>query len=179
MLKKTVLNLSIAAALLAASGTILGAATPVNIAVAANVSKACSFSAAAAGLNFGDYDPIGVNATADKTGTAQVSVTCAKGAATVTIGLDYGTHISGTTQRQMAGPGADLLSYNVFQPASNAAGAACPGTIPWTTTGTGLLSLEDAPSKATRVYNVCGTIPMGQDVTTGAYTDTIIATLNF
>jgi spore coat protein U-like protein len=131
-------------------------------------------------LAFGDYDPIGVNATADKTGTASVTVSCAKGASTLSIGMSYGAHVSGTTQRQMVGPVAtDLLSYNLFQPSSTAAGAACPGTIAWTTATPGLLVLAAAPSKAPRTYNVCGTIPMGQDASAGAYTDTVIATLNF
>jgi spore coat protein U-like protein len=75
----------------------------------------------------------------------------------------------------------DILQYNIFQPPTAVPGVACtfPGTTAWTATGTGLLTLPNAPSKVARLYNVCGTIPAGQDATTGAYTDTVIATLNF
>jgi spore coat protein U-like protein len=131
-------------------------------------------------LVFGDYDPIGVNATADKTAIATVSVTCAKGAPNLSLGMNYGSHVSGTSQRQMVGTTVtDLLSYNVFQPSSTATGAPCPGTIPWTMVTPGVMVLSAAPSKATRTYNVCGTIPRGQDTTVGSYTDTITATVNF
>ena len=178
MLTKSAFQLSLGAALLSIGATAFAATAPANIAVSATVSTACTIMATP--LAFGDYDPIGANATADKTGTGTVSVACAKGAATLTIGMNFGTHVAGTTQRQMLGPVAtDLLSYNLFQPSSNVPGAACPGTIPWTTTAPGLLVLTTAPSKVARVYNVCGTIPMGQDASAGNYTDTVIATLNF
>lgn len=178
MFRKSPFNVSLALASVIFAGPSFAASTPANIAVSATVATTCSITATP--LAFGDYDPIGVNATADKTGTASVTVSCAKGASTLTIGMSYGAHVSGTTQRQMVGPTAtDLLSYNLFQPSSSAAGAACPGTIPWTTTTPGLLVLTAAPSKAARTYNVCGTIPMGQDAAAGAYTDTVIATLNF
>jgi spore coat protein U-like protein len=178
MFRKPIVHFPLAAAFVAFVGPGFAASTPATIAVSATVATTCSITATP--LAFGDYDPIGVNATADKTGTASVTVSCAKGAATLTIGMSYGTHVSGTTQRQMAGPTAtDLLSYNLFQPVSTAAGASCPGTIAWTTSAPGLLVLSAAPSKAPRTYNVCGTIPMGQDASAGAYTDTVIATLNF
>ena len=178
MLNTSLSSLSFMVALLSVGTTVLAASAPATIAVSATVSTTCTITATP--LAFGDYDPIGVNATADKTGTGSVTVACAKGAATVTIGMNYGTHVSGTTQRQMVGPTAtDLLSYNLFQPSTTTAGAPCPGTIAWTTTAPGLLVLPAAPSKAARTFNVCGTIPMGQDATAGAYTDTVIATLNF
>ena len=114
--------------------------------------------------------------------TGQISVACSKGAASLTIGMNDGTHVL-VTQRQMQGPATtDILQYNLFQPPSNTPGVACAaiGTIAWNSTDPGgLLTLESAPSKAARLYNVCGTIPAGQDATIGAYTDTVIATLNF
>ena len=178
MFRKPPYILPLAAVLLSWGVAGLAATAPATIAVTANITTTCSITASP--LAFGDYDPIGVHATADKTGTGTVTVTCAKGASSLTIGMSYGAHVSGTTQRQLAGPAAaDLLSYNLFQPSSTTAGASCPGTIAWTTTAPGLLVLATSPSKAPRTYNVCGTIPMGQDAAAGAYTDTVIATLNF
>jgi len=176
----SILRLSLAAALLPVGGLALAASTPTNIAVSATVSQGCSISTTSA-LAFGAYDPIGANATAALNATGQVSVACSKGATGLTIGMDNGTHVSGA-QRQMQGTAAtDILQYNLFQPPSNTPAAACtfPGTIAWTTTGTGLLTLTSAPTKVARLYNVCGTIPGGQDAATGTYTDTVVATLNF
>jgi len=181
MLKQSVLHLSVMTALLVASGLVLAASTPTNIDVSATVSQSCSISTTAA-LAFGAYDPIGANATNALNATGQVSVACSKGATGLTIAMNNGTHVVGT-QRQMQGAtAADILLYNIFQPPSNVAGTACtfPGTIPWNSTVTaGVLTLTSAPAKAARLYNVCGTIPGGQDATTGTYTDTVIATLSF
>lgn len=180
MFKKSITCLSVAAALLAAGETGFAASAPANIAVSATVSQGCSISTTAA-LAFGAYDPIGTNATAALNATGQVSVACSKGATGLTIGMDNGTHVVGE-QRHMQGTVAtDILQYNLFQPPTNVAGEACsfPGTIAWTASGAGLLPLTTAPSKVARLYNVCGTIPGGQDSTTGTYTDTVVATLNF
>jgi spore coat protein U-like protein len=181
MQKKYILHFSVVAAALAAIGGALAASTPTNIAVSATVSQGCSISTSSA-LAFGAYDPVGANATAPLNITAQVSVTCSKGATGLTIAMNDGTHAVGT-QRQMQGPTAtDILQYNISQPPTNVAGVACtfPGTIPWNSTApAGVLTLSTSPSKAPRLYNVCGTIPGGQDATTGTYTDTVIATLNF
>jgi spore coat protein U-like protein len=75
----------------------------------------------------------------------------------------------------------NLLQYNLFQPPSNTPGTACtfPGTTAWTASGTGLLTITTAPTKVARLYNVCGTIPAGQDVAADTYSDTVGATINF
>lgn len=181
MLKKSLLNLSVAVALLPASAIALAATAPTNIDVSATVSQGCSISTKTA-LAFGAYDPVGANATAALNATGQISVACSKGATSLTIGMNNGTHVVGT-QRHMRGAAAtDILLYNLFQPPSNVPGVACtfPATIPWNGTApAGVLTLSSAPSKEPRLYNVCGTIPAGQDATTGTYTDTVIATLNF
>jgi spore coat protein U-like protein len=182
MLKKSILHLSVAAALLAASGIVLAESRSTNLAVSASVSQNCTISTMS-NLAFGAYDPIGVNAVAALNTSGQVSVACPKGANGLTIGMGNGANASGT-QRQMLGGGTiagALLQYNLFKPSSNAAGAACtfPGATAWTTTDGGLLELSSPTTKAARVYNVCGTIPGGQDVSVGSYTDTVSATITF
>jgi spore coat protein U-like protein len=179
MLKKSHLHLSLAAALLSASAVASAASATATIAVSATVSQGCSISTTTA-LAFGAYDPIGANATAALNATGQISVACSKGASNLTIGMNDGTHVLGTQRRMQGATANDILLYNLFQPPTNVAGVACtfPATIPWNSTA-GVLTLSSPTSKEARLYNVCGTIPAGQDATTGAYTDTVIATLNF
>jgi len=180
MFKKSVLYLSAVLSLSAISGDVLAASASTFVPVSASVTQNCAISTTSA-LAFTTYDPVGVNATTALNATGQISVACSKGAVGLTIGMDNGTHFAGT-QRQMQGATAvSLLLYSIFQPPNNTPGTACtfPGTTAWTAIGTGLLTLTSAPTKATRVYNVCGTIPGGQDVAADTYSDTVGATINF
>jgi spore coat protein U-like protein len=180
MIKKYGFELAVAAALLPLAGDALAATSTTTIAVSANVSQACTITTTA-GIAFTTYDPIAANATAALNATGTISVTCSKGAKGLTIGLDAGAQPAGA-QRQMKGvAGATLLKYDIFQPPTAVPGVACtfPGVTAWTNAVGGTLALPDAPSKAARLFNVCGTIPGGQDVTVEAYSDTVTATLNF
>lgn len=180
MSKRYSLRLTAAAVLWGVAGVALAASSSTTVPVSAFVSQVCSISTTSA-LAFAAYDPVGANATAALNTTGQISVACSKGAVGLTIGMDNGTHVSGA-QRQMLGGGtASLLRYNIFQPPSNAAGIACtfPGTTAWTAVGAGMLTLTSAPARTARVYNVCGTIPGGQDVAADTYTDAVGATINF
>ena len=60
-------------------------------------------------------------------------------------------------------------------------GAACsfPGTTVWGSSGGAVLNAGAAPSKAPRGYNVCGSVPAGQNPSVGTYADTVVATVNF
>jgi len=180
MFNNSVLCLSIAVTLSAISEISIAATASTSVPVSANVTQNCAISTSAA-LAFTTYDPVGVNATTPLNATGQISVTCSKGAVGLTIGMDNGTHVA-AAQRQMIGVTAtNLLQYNLFQPPSNSPGTACtfPGTIAWTANGVGLLTLTSAPTKVARLYNVCGTIPAGQDVAADTYSDTVGATINF
>lgn len=180
MLRKPLSELTLAAALLLTSGIALAASASATLAVSAAVSQNCTISTAP--LAFGAYDPVVANAATALNASGSVTVACTKGASSLTIGMGNGAHVSGSQRRmQAAGTPTEFLNYNLFQPSSNAAGAACtfPGTTAWDT-GAGVLALTDAPSKAARTYNVCGTIPGGQDVAADpTYTDTVSATINF
>lgn len=175
-LRLTALALGTAAALAAAPASALTATA--NLAVSASVAQNCTISTTP--LAFGAYDPVVTNATTDLNGTGSVSVACTKGATGLSIGLGNGQNYSGGTRR-MAG-GGDFLGYAIYRPPNNSPGTACsfPGTLAWgTTIGTDTLALTNAASKAPRTYNVCGTIPAGQDVTVATYNDTVVATINF
>ncbi len=162
------------ASLIAFSNVYAGTATA-NLAVSATVVANCNISTSA--LAFGTYDTLAGTAL---NGTGGVTVSCTKGASGLAIGLGNGGSFSGGT-RNMTSAG-NSLSYNLYQPPSNTPGTACtfPGTTAWgNTVGTDTLALTNAPSKAARSYNVCGTVAANQDVPAGSYSDTVVATINF
>jgi len=138
------------------------ATLPVNV----NVSANCTITTA--GVTFAaDYDPVVTHATNPDDGTGTVTVTCTKGAGS-TIGLDNGAHASGT-QPRMKGPGAsDFLNYTLYQNSGR--------TTTWSGT---TMTIGGASSKAPRAFTVYARIPGGQDITTGSYSDTVVATVNF
>jgi spore coat protein U-like protein len=156
---------------LAARGVVAATATTtftVTAAVAAN----CTISAA--GISF-TYDPVSANATTAATATGSVTIACTKGSGP-TIGLNSGTNpgaVAGVT-RAMAN-GANRLGYELFQP------AAAPGNGGvWTDIGgANPLNAGVSPSKAARTFTVSASIPAGQDVAVGSYSDTVTATVNF
>lgn len=182
MTTKTIFRLSVIATLLATSGIVLADSASATIPISAAVARSCVISLAAGPLAFGAYDPIVANATTDLNATSQISVACAKGSTGLTVGMDNGGHVIGSQRNLLGGVSAENLQYNIFQPPNNTPGTACsfPGTTAWNTTGpAGVLTLTTAPSKAARLYNVCGTIPAGQDVAVDTYADIVTATINF
>jgi spore coat protein U-like protein len=171
--------LTIAVALMIAAMPKARAATATaNLVVTASVAAKCTITTSP--LDFGAYDPVVANATTAQNATGSVTVACTKGSTGLSIGIGNGNNFSGGTRR-MAG-GGDFLTYAIFRPPDNTPGTACafPGTLAWgTTIGTDTLALTNAASKSPRTYNVCGTIPAGQDVTVATYGDTVVATINF
>jgi spore coat protein U-like protein len=180
MTKKFAGHLFIATSLMIASGFVRAATASTSVPVTASISQVCSISTTSA-LAFATYDPINTNATAALNATGQISVACSKGAAGMTIGLDNGAHVAGAQRQMIGGTSTNLLKYEIFQPPGSAPNTACtfPGTTAWTAVGAGLLTLTSSTTKAVRLYNVCGTIPGGQDVSVDTYTDAVNATLNF
>jgi len=179
MKNSTLLKLLVIAALPLAAGSAAAASESANIAVSASVSQKCSITANP--IAFGAYDPVGVNATTALDASATVVVACSKGSSALTIGMGDGTNgVSG--QRSMKGAlASELLQYGLFLPSSAEPAAPCTytGATAWTTTGGGLLALTTPTSKTARTYNVCGRIPAAQDAAVDAYTDTVVATINF
>lgn len=171
---KRLLAATLAAAALIEPMVGVAATATANLSVTASVATNCTISTTP--VAFGAYDPL---AATDVNGTGTVVVRCTKGASGLSIGLGNGASFS--TTRRMTN-GTDFLGYSLFQPPNNTPGTACsfPGTTAWgNTVGTNTLALTNSPSSAARTYNVCGTIPNSQDVGTGSYTDTVVATINF
>ena len=154
---------------LCATSAYAGSATS-SFTVSASVVGSCTISSTT--LAFGNYDPIVTNASTPLDVNGSVTITCTKGAAT-TIGLDpgqNGANATGTT-RAMATAGPDYLSYELFQDTTHA-------TL-WGNSGANLFTPPAAPSKNARTYPIYGRIPAAQGSTTGSYTDTVVATVNF
>jgi spore coat protein U-like protein len=176
MHNKQILQGIIAAILLAFVGLASAGTATANLNVSASVAANCTIGTAS--VAFGTYDPIVAHATSPLDATGAVTITCTKGTAT-TITLGLGATPAGST-RQMTGTGG-LLAYELYQQPGTTPGTACNYTTPtiWGTTGAEIYTPTAAPSKVARTYNVCGRVPAGQDVGSGSYTDTVVATVNF
>jgi spore coat protein U-like protein len=161
----------------------VAATATANFQVSATVLSVCIISAT--NLAFGNYDP---TMSANTTANSSLTVTCTKGNTTAVVGIGPGLHAA-STQRNMIDSASNLLAYNLYQPPSNTPGATCVYTGTPTAWGDGTssttgstLALGTAPSITGRTYNVCGSIPAGQNVpaTTGGYLDaTVVATVTF
>ena len=151
-----------------------------TLTVTATVIGDCVISAAT--LAFGNYDP---TVTTALNGSTSLTVICTKGVGT-SIAMGAGSNaVSG--QRAMADTttGDTTLQYNLFQPATGAANAACAYTTALgdgtaATLSAAALTITAAPSITARTYNVCGQIPAKQNVAVNTtYTDSVVETINF
>jgi spore coat protein U-like protein len=140
-----------------------------DLSVTATVVANCLISTTA--VNFGDYDPISANASANLDAQGIVSTTCTAGSSP-TITLAQGTNpAAGSTAaaplRQMA-TGSNRLSYHLYSD---------PGrTAVWGDTGVATPVQDGATPKINTVY---GRIPLGQIKPVGTYADVVTATVAF
>jgi spore coat protein U-like protein len=148
------------------SSVVAGSATA-NLVVNASVSPNCTITTAV--VAFPAYDPVVANAAANDDGTGTVTITCTKGTV-ATIGLGLGANAL-VNQRRMKDGAGDLLNYSLYLDAGR--------TTIWGTASPNLLTPVAAPDKTARPFTVYGRIPFGQDVPAGAYSDTVVATVNF
>ena len=138
-----------------------------NMLVVAAVTRKCIVTTEP--MDFGQYDPVQVHATAPLEGQARITVACTKGAA-VKIGIDDGSNASGAIRR-MVGGATTYLTYELFQDSGR--------TIRWGNTASEGLDGGVAPSRDPRSFPVYGRVTGGQDVPEGAFQDTVVVTVNF
>jgi spore coat protein U-like protein len=161
---------AIAGILVLTAGSAFAGTATSNMAVSATVSANCTIAAGA--LAFGAYDPIVANAAAPLPGTATINVTCTNAAST-TITLDQGLNPAGGSTnaaplRQMAS-GGSFLSYGLFQDNAH--------SITWgNTAGTGVVYTGTGVAGSVTVF---GQVPATQNVPSGTYNDTVVATITF
>jgi spore coat protein U-like protein len=143
-----------------------------NLPVTATVESNCTIDASA-GLDFGVYDPIVTNTSGSPLDAqGSVHVVCTNGSA-VTITLGQGdNHIAGSAaapQRRMADvAGTSFLSYFLYSDASQ--------TV-WGDTS--LTGKADTGNGADQSLTVFGSVPGGQNIPVGSYSDTVLATVTF
>ena len=150
--------------LLAGSQAFAGSATS-QFGVSATVVSNCSISSAP--IAFGSYDPLNSSIV---TAQGSVSVKCSAAAPGVTIALDNGGHSANApsgSPRAMTN-GSSFLGYDIMQPNNTTEwGSGAGQTLAVTADGT------------TQTFTSNGKVPAQQNVTVGAYSDTVTATVNF
>ncbi len=156
---------------LLASGQATAATQTANLAVSATVSATCSISTTA--LAFGAYDPVSANSTTPLDGTGTVVVTCTSGApAAVTLGqgANAGTGSTDTVPiRRMKSAAGAFLSYALYTDNGHT-------TVWGNTSGTSVAQTGTGAASSVTVY---GRVTAGQNVASGSYTDTVVATVTF
>lgn len=135
-----------------------------SMTVTATVSSYCSVSAN--NMSFGTYSP---SSTTALTTTAALAVTCTN-TTPYSVGLSAGSSNS-TTQRTMLAAGGSTLNYNLYTSNSY-------GTV-WGNTSANWVTPSGGGTGVAQSLTVYGSIPGGQNVTPGSYTDTITATINY
>ncbi len=160
----------LAGGLLLTAPSLAGTATS-NLEVTATVAANCTITTSA--VAFGSYDPIGTNKTAALDNTGSVTVTCTNGSA-VTVTLGQGANAAATSTdaaplRRLKDAGTNHLAYSLFSDAAR--------TVVWgNTTATGK---ADTGTGLASLLTVYGRVPQDQNVPTGSYSDTVVATVTF
>lgn len=160
----------VAFGLLVSSPVQAGTATA-NLTVTESVAANCSISTNT--LAFGSYDPVTTHAASPLDGTGSIVVTCTNGAST-TVTLGQGSNAAGGSTdtvplRRMKAGTSNYLSYTLYQDAGR-------NTAWGNTSGTGVNHTGTGTSTSITVY---GRVAASQNVPTGSYTDTVVATITF
>lgn len=150
---------SISILVLAAAGILCGAG------VARGAQISCTISAV--GVSFGTYNVFSASPL-DSTGSVSYACTGIKNPDRITIDLSRGG--ASTFARRML-KGAETLSYNLHLDAGHA-------TV-WGDGTTGTSRYGPVPPLSNDTLTIFGRIPAGQDASAGAYSDTVIVTINF
>jgi len=142
-------------------GLALAAAQPAVAAAKCTITTASN-------VAFGTYDVFSASPL-DTTGVVQIS--CNGAAQTITVDLSRGNAPTYSPRYMLKG--SEQLNYNLYLDAAR--------TLIWGdgTGGTSVYGPVDPPNGVNVNLTIYGRIPAGQDLTAGAYADTIVATINF
>lgn len=137
-----------------------------SLPVTATVQGSCTIESF--NLSFGDYDPL---ATAPLDAAASVRAFCNSGI-TASISLSNGVNFSGGSRR-LAGPSGEFMLYNIYTSSLRTTVWNSANTLSATSTS------RTVPLGGPSGLTAFGRIPAAQKVRAGAYTDTVIATVNY
>ncbi|MGI0149093.1 MAG: Csu type fimbrial protein [Thermoplasmata archaeon] len=146
------------------------AATTADVAISATVVSSCSITALP--VAFGNYDALSAT---PKDATGSVDVSCSIGSLPkiwLGQGLNAGAGSTAAVPvRRMINGTTNFLSYQLYQDTTHllvwgGTEASSPAAIP----ATGLIAVTST---------IYGRVPVNQTSTVGAYTDTVVATVNF
>ncbi len=165
LLRSTLLTLLVLPAASAHAVTVTA-----NLSVSAQVGGACAITSN--GIDFGSYDPVILNSILALPGVGSVDVACTLGtSAVITLGQGSNAAVGSTNAapvRRMAA-GSERLGYTLYRDALH--------LFPWGNTAmTGVAFLGTGLSIPVPVY---GSVPAGQNVGSGTYTDTVVVTVTF
>lgn len=168
---KRFLTIAVLVAIAAIYGAAIAGTASSNLAVSATVSNNCTISTTA--VAFGTYDPIVANKTTAATATGAVDTTCTTGdSTTITLGQGSNPASSSTAAapvRRMLNGTTNYLNYNLYTSSGLT-------TVWGNTSATGVAVTGTGAPVTTNVY---GSVPAGQNVPAGGYSDTVLATVTF
>jgi spore coat protein U-like protein len=139
--------------------------------ITASVSANCTISAAP--LSFGAYDPVSTNASSPLDASGSLTVQCTQGAS-ASIVLSQGSDADAgssdsSPMRRLADGAGNHLSYSLFSDAGHSSA--------WGNTE--LTGVGHTGTGSAVAISVFGSIAAGQNVPSGSYSDTVLATVNF
>jgi len=162
----TVSALGLGAALFQGDAAKADTATAV-LSVDATVVEGCVITTSP--VSFGNYNALAATPTTAQGG---ITVTCPTGTAWEVLlgqGVQPATGSSDANPARQMANGANRLGYGLFTDTAH--------SVNWANaTGAGVTGTGDGTAHTTPVY---GSIPAGQNVPAGAYTDSVIATINY
>src|SRR2546427_6002930 len=175
------------AVLLLANAPAQATAISKNFNATASVAANCQMSAVG-DLSFGAYDPVVANAASGLSGNTSFTLKCTRGASPLislsVSNANFGQNVAGkrAMNNGTTSPAAgNYLSYDLFVPNGvGDASTAAPSVAFWgdNTSGTSTFS-PSVPTISAQTITIFGSVPPGQDVAVGRYTDSVTATVNF
>jgi len=170
------------AVLLLANAPAQATAISKNFNATASVAANCQMSAV------GAYDPVVANATSGLTGNTSFTLKCTRGASPVislsVSNLNFGQNVAGkrAMNNGTTSPAAgNYLSYDLFVPNGVGDATATAASVAYwgdNTSGTSTFA-PTVPTVATQTITIFGSVPGGQDVVAGNYSDLVTATVNY
>ena len=151
----------------------------------ASVAAKCVMSNVA-NLDFGSYDPVVTNASADLPGNTSFTLTCTKNASpSISLSIGNANFAGNLAAKRSMNNGTasagNYLSYDLYVPSGVGAPASVSASATlWGDGSSGTSSFAPSvPSVAAQTVTIFGAVKAGQDVPVGAYTDSVTATVNF